>query len=171
MASFNVGRGFRLFFYFVVITLSITSFALIVHDLKDVFGTGVCTIVDVKSSSLCNFGIAANCIVLAFAFFAFVWVVAVSVFSALDRALVPMELALTGFNTIWSMIWAIVISAKASKQRPEKANAVLGFSWVDFGLLVICTVLLLTTERGEKEVSEEGGAVGGGGDEAETAQA
>eukprot|EP00166_Cyanidium_caldarium_P004178 ctg_433.g250 len=85
--------------------------------------------------------------------------------------LMPVELGVTGFNTIWAMIWAIVISAKVTKSRPEKVNAVLGFAWVDFGLLLICVVMAAAMDRRDKSESSGGDTGADAGGEAEPAEA
>ena len=171
MAVATVGRSIRLFLYLVVITLSIASFALIVHDLKDVFGTSFCKITGTFSNDVCNYGIAANVIIFVFALFMFVWVLAGAFMGGFGGLLMPVELGVTGFNTIWAMIWAIVISAKVTKSRTEKVNAVLGFAWVDFGLLLICVIMAAAMDRGDKSESSGGDTGADAGGEAEPAEA
>jgi hypothetical protein len=163
--ALDIGRGFRLFCYFVVITLSITSFALIVHDLKPIVsGVRYCfphissTGIEYGTSvSICNFGIANNVIIFVFALFTFLFVLVGSFVSSLEPHIFLFEVAVNGFNTIWALIWAIVVSARIGGNRSKKENAVLGFSWIDFALLLFALIVTLAMERGQKGESADSG--------------
>ncbi|KAF6002569.1 hypothetical protein F1559_004405 [Cyanidiococcus yangmingshanensis] len=162
--ALDIGRAFRLFCYFVVITFSITSFALIVHDLKPIIsGVRYCfphlypTGRVGTSTSICNFGIADNVIMFVFALFTFLFVLVGSFVSSLEPHIFIFEVVVNGFNTIWAMIWAIVVSARIGGNRSQKENAVLGFSWIDFGLLLFALIVTLAMERGQKgELADSG---------------
>jgi hypothetical protein len=162
--ALDIARGFRLFCYFVVIALSIASFALIVHDLKPIInGKRYCfphfyTTGTVGTSvSICNFGIADNVIMFVFALFTFMFVLIGSFVSSLEPHIFIFEVAVNGFNTIWAMIWAIVVSARIGGSRSKQENAVLGFSWIDFALLLFALIVTLAVERGQKGSSDDVG--------------
>jgi len=54
-------------------------------------------------------------------------------------------------------VWAIVVSARIGGSRSKQENAVLGFSWIDFALLLFALIVTLAVERGQKGSSDDVG--------------
>ena len=155
--SLGVLSSARLPLYVVIITLSVASFALIVHDLRNVGGTGFCELTQTVDSSLCDYGVAINVVFFALAVINSVLVlVAIAVEKRL-WLLHFVEALLNASSGLNALAWAITISARVSKDRSTQVNAVLGFAWVIFSMLAVAYTLNLAHWRQWRmRVREEG---------------
>ncbi|KAK4535401.1 hypothetical protein CDCA_CDCA04G1426 [Cyanidium caldarium] len=147
----------RLLLYAGIVTLSVASFALIVHDLRNVGGTGFCELTQTVESSTCNYGVAINVVFFALAVINSVLVLVASSTEKRVRLLCFVETLLNGTSGLNALAWAITLSARVSKDRSTQVNAVLGFAWVIFSMLVIVYALNLARWRRRRIcVTQEG---------------
>lgn len=139
-------RLVRLVAYATVLTLCIASFALVVDQLDR--GPFCALDRDFTNTTTCGYTLAANVILFLAQLPLDALFVAALFFGWFERSVRGWEIALNAFGSLWSFIAATVVSARAGRQRPAAASAVLAFQWVDFVLISTCLLLVCFVDMG-----------------------